>query len=155
VLRELEAAARETLSPLERIETTLHPWSSFGIMPIFALANAGVALDPAAFAEPIAIAVAVGLLLGKPLGIVLFGAVAIRVGFAQLPEGVGWGAMLGAGWLAGIGFTMALFIAGLALEGPLLDAAKTGVLAASLLAAAAGMLVLIATLPKPAAPSAA
>jgi NhaA family Na+:H+ antiporter len=151
VLRELETAARETLSPLERIENGLHPWSSFGIMPIFALANAGVALDPAAFAEPIAVAVAVGLLLGKPLGIVLFGAVAIRVGLAQLPEGVGWGAMLGAGWLAGIGFTMALFIAGLALEGPLLDAAKLGVLAASLLAAAAGMLVLIATLPKPAA----
>ena len=151
VLRELQAAARETFSPLERIETALHPWSSFAIMPIFALANAGVALDPAAFAQPIAIAIAVGLLLGKPLGVVLFGAVAIRLGLAQLPEGVSWSVMLGAGWLAGIGFTMALFIAGLALEGPLLDAAKLGVLAASLLAAAAGMLVLITTLPKRAA----
>jgi NhaA family Na+:H+ antiporter len=155
VLRELEAAARETLSPLERIETSLHPWTSFGIMPIFALANAGVALEPAAFAEPIAIAIALGLLLGKPLGIVLFAAGAVRVGLAQLPEGVSWGAMLGGGLLAGIGFTMALFIAGLALEGPLLDAAKIGVLAASALAATAGTLVLIATLPRSAAPPAA
>jgi NhaA family Na+:H+ antiporter len=155
VLRELEAAARETLSPLERIETALHPWSSFLIMPIFALANAGVVLEPAAFAEPIAVAVALGLLLGKPLGVLLFGAVAIRLGLAQLPEGVGWGAMLGAGLLAGIGFTMALFIAGLALESPLLEAAKIGVLAASALAAAAGVLVLIAALPRPAAPPAA
>jgi NhaA family Na+:H+ antiporter len=152
VLQELEAAARETLSPLERIETALHPWSSFVIMPIFALANAGVALEPAAFAEPVAIAVAAGLLVGKPLGIALFAAVAIRLGVAQLPEGVGWGAMLGAGFLAGIGFTMALFIASLALESPLLEAAKIGVLAASALAAAAGVLVLIATLPKRAAP---
>ncbi|HEY5658362.1 MAG TPA: Na+/H+ antiporter NhaA [Myxococcota bacterium] len=152
-LRELEAAARETLSPLERIETALHPWSSFGIMPIFALANAGVALEPAAFAEPIAIAVAAGLLLGKPLGILLFGVVAIRLGLAQLPEGVSWSSLVGGGLLAGIGFTMALFIADLALDGALLDAAKIGVLTASLLAAVGGMAVLATALPRSATAS--
>jgi len=151
-LRELETAARETLSPLERIETSLHPWSSFAIMPVFALANAGVPLEVGAFGEPIAIAVALGLLLGKPLGVLLVSFAAVRVGLAQLPRDVGWGVLAGGGLLAGIGFTMALFIAGLALEGAQLDAAKLGVLAASLLAAGGGMLLLFLTLPAEAPP---
>jgi Na+:H+ antiporter, NhaA family len=145
-LRELETAARETLSPLERIETALHPWSSFAIMPIFALANAGVPVATSALRDPIASAVLAGLLLGKPLGILLFSVVAVRTGVAQLPEGVGWGVLASGGCLAGIGFTMALFIAGLALDGALLDAAKLGVLGASLFSAAAGMLGLWLTL---------
>ncbi|MDH5307908.1 MAG: Na+/H+ antiporter NhaA [Myxococcales bacterium] len=151
-LRELETAARETLSPLERIETSLHPWSSFAIMPVFALANAGVPLEVGAFGEPIAIAVALGLLLGKPLGVLLVSFAAVRVGLAQLPRDVGWGVLAGGGLLAGIGFTMALFIAGLALEGAQLDAAKLGVLAASLLAAGGGILLLFLTLPAEAPP---
>ncbi|MDH3520197.1 MAG: Na+/H+ antiporter NhaA, partial [Myxococcales bacterium] len=143
---------RETLSPLERIETSLHPWSSFAIMPVFALANAGVPLEVGAFGEPIAIAVALGLLLGKPLGVLLVSFAAVRVGLAQLPREVGWGVLAGGGLLAGIGFTMALFIAGLALEGAQLDAAKLGVLAASLLAAGGGILLLFLTLPAEAPP---
>jgi NhaA family Na+:H+ antiporter len=139
--------ARETVSPVEYLEAVLHPWVSFLIMPLFALANAGVPFELSDFADPVAQAVAAGLLIGKPLGIVVFSFVAIRVGLARLPEGVGWGALSGGGFLAGIGFTMALFIAGLALEGDVLDAAKVGVLGASALAATIGMLVLVWHLP--------
>ena len=146
-LRELETAARETLSPLERIETSLHPWSSFVIMPVFALANAGVPIHLAAFGEPIALALMAGLVIGKPLGIVAFSFAAIRAGIAELPAGVSWSVLSGAGFLAGIGFTMALFIGDLALGGPLLDSAKIGILSASALAALAGMGILLATLP--------
>ena len=141
-------AARETVSPVEYLEAVLHPWVGFLIMPVFALANAGVPFELSDFADPVAQAVAAGLLIGKPLGIVLFSFVAIRVGLAKLPSGVGWGALSGGGILAGIGFTMALFIAGLALEGDLLDAAKVGVLGASALAATIGMLLLVWRLPR-------
>ena len=101
----------------------------------------------------VAIAVAAGLVVGKPLGIVLLSWLAIRLGLAALPEGVGWVALLGGGLLAGIGFTMALFIAGLALEGASLDAAKVGILAASAVAAVLGMVVLTRSLPLPSRPS--
>ena len=140
--------ARETVSPVEYLEGVLHPWVGFFIMPLFALANAGVPFEMSDFAEPIAQAVAAGLVIGKPLGIVLFAFVAIRLGLARLPEGVGWGALAGGGFLAGIGFTMALFIADLALEGVALDAAKVGVLGASAVAATIGMLVLVWRLPR-------
>jgi NhaA family Na+:H+ antiporter len=89
-----------------------------------------------------------GLVVGKPLGIVVLSFIAVRIGLARLPEGVGWGALSGGGFLAGIGFTMALFIAGLALEGEILDAAKVGVLGASAVAAAIGMAILNYMLPK-------
>lgn len=141
-------AARETVSPVEYLEAILHPWVGFFIMPLFALANAGVPFEMSDFANPVAKAVAAGLLIGKPLGIVLFSLVAIRLGLARLPDRVGWGALVGAGFLAGIGFTMALFISGLALEGDILDAAKVGVLGASALAATTGMLLLVWCLPK-------
>jgi NhaA family Na+:H+ antiporter len=147
-LRELATAARETVSPLERIETSLHPWSSFAIMPVFALANAGIPIRFEAFGNPVAMAVMVGLVLGKPVGIVAASYVAVRLGLAELPEGVSWSALVGAGFLAGIGFTMALFIAELALAGPLLEAAKIGVLAGSALAALIGVGILLAALPR-------
>ncbi|HXG28713.1 MAG TPA: Na+/H+ antiporter NhaA [Nevskiales bacterium] len=149
LLRSMERAARETLSPLERIEATLHPWVGFVVMPLFAFANAGVVIEPAAFRDAIALAVAAGLVIGKPVGIVLLSWLAVRLGLAALPAGVGWGALAAGGVLAGIGFTMALFIAGLAFEGTQLDAAKIGVLAASALCATAGMLMLLWLLPKP------
>lgn len=148
-LRGVERASREALSPLERVETALHPWVGFFIMPVFALANAGVAVSLDAVGQPVALAVMAGLLLGKPLGIVGFSWVATRLGVARLPDGVGWGAVLGGGLLAGIGFTMALFIAGLALGVAELDTAKVGVLVASGVAAAAGMATLMVFL-KPA-----
>jgi NhaA family Na+:H+ antiporter len=147
-LRELATAARETVSPLERIEMSLHPWSSFAIMPVFALANAGIPIRAESFGEPVAMAVMAGLVLGKPVGIVAVSFLAVRLGLAELPRGVSWTALLGAGFLAGIGFTMALFIAELALAGPMLEAAKVGVLAASALAALIGVAILLVALPR-------
>jgi len=147
-LHEMQVAARKAISPLERFENKLHPWQSFLIMPLFALANAGVPVSPADLADPVALAVVCGLFFGKPLGIVLVSWFAVRLGLADLPEGVGWGAVTGGGFLAGIGFTMALFIAGLALKSPVLDPAKVGILAGSLLSAVVGMLLLLKFLPK-------
>jgi NhaA family Na+:H+ antiporter len=141
--------ATSLVSPLEHLERLLHPWVAFVIMPIFALANAGVALDPGAVADPIALAVAAGLLVGKPVGVVVASWLAVRAGLARLPDGVGWSAVLGGGALAGIGFTMALFIAGLALPPDARAAAKVGILMASALAAVAGMGLLAAVLPRP------
>jgi len=141
-VRALQKATRETISPLEYLESLLHPWVGFVIMPLFALANAGVVVTASGFSDPVAMAVGVGLLVGKPVGIVLFSLVAVRIGLAALPTGVGWGQMIGAGFLAGIGFTMALFIAGLAISGPSLDAAKVGILAGSAIAATVGMVLL-------------
>jgi Na+:H+ antiporter, NhaA family len=149
MLRQMERATRKSLSPLERHETELHPWVGFLIMPVFALANAGVPIQAADIVDPVALATALGLFVGKPVGILLFSFLAVKLGFTRLPEGVTWGAVMGGGFLAGIGFTMALFISGLALSGPLLDAAKVGVMAGSALSAAVGMTLLIVFLPKP------
>ena len=140
--------ARETISPLEYLEATLHPWVGFLIIPLFALANAGVPFELGDLGDPVALAVGAGLVIGKPLGIVLFSWLAVRVGLAALPQGVSWLALAGAGCLAGIGFTMALFIAGLALEGDALNAAKVGILFGSAAAAAIGMAVMLRALPK-------
>jgi NhaA family Na+:H+ antiporter len=148
LIGDLTAAARETISPLERLEYSLHPWVAFAIMPIFALANAGVVLQPAAAGHGVALAVAAGLTLGKPIGIVFFSWLAVRSGMAQLPARVSWSALIGAACLGGIGFTMSLFIAGLALDGMLLDAGKIGTLAGSTASAALGLVLLIAFLPR-------
>ncbi len=145
--RRLSWLSREAISPLERVEHGLHPWSSFVVLPIFALANAGIVLDGgslrAAAETPVALAVALGLVLGKTLGLAAGTAVAVRLGLSTLPEGVRWAHILGVGALAGIGFTVSLFIADLAYADPdLIDAAKTGVLGGSILAAALGMALL-------------
>jgi Na+:H+ antiporter, NhaA family len=136
-------AARESVAPLVRIERTLHPWSAFVVMPIFALANAGVEIRASLLTEPVALAIGLGLVVGKPVGIVGMSWLAVRSGLTRLPEGVDWLALLGGGVLSGIGFTMSLFIAGLALDATLLDAAKTGVLCASLVAGVLGMALLV------------
>lgn len=143
LLADVANGAREAVSPLERLETTLHPWVAFGIMPVFALANAGVVVQLDAVADPVALAVMAGLFIGKPLGILLFSLAAVWLGIARLPTGVNWKVMIGAGFLAGIGFTMSLFIGGLALEGELLDAAKIGTLAGSAASAVLGCLLLL------------
>ncbi|MBN1287249.1 MAG: Na+/H+ antiporter NhaA [Anaerolineae bacterium] len=148
-LQALEGTIQNVESPMQRLEHALHPWMSFGIMPIFALANAGVALGGdlgATFTQPLAIGVILGLVIGKPLGVTLASWLAVRLGLADLPNGVTWRQIAGAGMLAGIGFTMALFIGSLAFEGsPLLDATKIGILAASLVAGVLGWLALRAT----------
>jgi len=146
-VRRFQLAARETISPLEYLEDLLHPWVSFAIMPIFALANAGVVLKFSELGSMMAIAIILGLLVGKPLGITLFSWLAIKSGLAQLPRGVNWGMLVGGGFLAGIGFTMALFIAGLALPEEMLPTAKIGILAGSLASATIGIVILLMTLP--------
>jgi len=145
-VRRFKRATRELISPVEYLESYLHPWVAFAIMPLFAFANAGVPFQVSDLGDPVAVAVGVSLVIGKPLGIVAVSALAIRLGLASLPEGVGWGALAGGGFLAGIGFTMALFIAGLALDEPALHAAKVGILAGSTLAAVVGVTILIAIL---------
>lgn len=145
-VRELEAACERVQSPMQRLEHSLHPWVAFGIVPLFALANAGVALGGdigEALTQPVTLGIVAGLVVGKQVGVLLFAWGVVRLRLADLPEDVGWRHIYGAGLLAGIGFTMSLFIGSLAFgEGPLLDAAKTGILAASLIAGAAGWLVL-------------
>ena len=145
LMRSIERTALGAQSPLQRFENTLHPYTVFGIMPLFALANAGVAIDAdlsSLVEEPLAQGVALGLLVGKPLGIMLFSVVAVRLGLAALPSRVRWTHVLGAGCLAGIGFTMSLFIANLALGGTeLLEKAKVSILAGSLLASVLGWMV--------------
>jgi NhaA family Na+:H+ antiporter len=123
------------------------------VLPIFALANAGVALEAGALADPlalrVALAVALGLLVGKPAGVTLVCWLAVRLRLASLPAGVGWAALFGAGILAGIGFTMALFITALAFEdSPLSAAAKVGLLTASALACVLGLAMLVRVLPR-------
>jgi NhaA family Na+:H+ antiporter len=112
------------------------------------LANAGVRVELPALASPVAIAVAAGLVLGKPLGIMAFSAAATKLGLARLPDGLSWKVLVGAGCLAGIGFTMSLFIAGLALEGELAEAGKIGTLTGSALSAIAGCTLLLRFLGK-------
>lgn len=153
VLERVELAAREGLSPLTRLLHFLHPYSAFVIMPIFALANAGVPVELEGLGDPVALAIAAGLVLGKPIGIVGMSLLAVRLGWARLPEDVTWSAMIGGGFLAGIGFTMSIFIANLALEGASLDAAKIGILAGSAVAAAIGLTTLVRVLPRPPAES--
>jgi NhaA family Na+:H+ antiporter len=116
-------------------------------MPLFALANAGVVLNPQAAGHGITGAVAAGLVLGKPLGIVFFSWLAVLLGAAHLPTGANWKSLFGTACLGGIGFTMSLFIAGLALDGILLDSAKIGTLAGSTISAIVGYLVLLLSLP--------
>jgi len=141
-LQRLEFTAREALSPLSRLELALHPWVAFGVMPLFALANAGVTFDVGGVREPVAVAVAAGLALGKPVGILLFCWLAVKAGAARLPDGVGWGLLTGGACLAGIGFTMALFFNGLAFQAPEFAAkaaaGKVGILGGSLLSAILG-----------------
>jgi len=143
----LETNCEAAQAPLQRIEHELHPWVAFGIIPLFALANAGVRLSgdlAGAFAHPVTLGVILGLVIGKPIGISLFAWLAVRTRAAVLPQGVAWRAIVGVSFLGGIGFTMSLFIGALGFgEGsPLLDSAKIGILTASILAGLLGWALL-------------
>jgi NhaA family Na+:H+ antiporter len=142
VRRALARAARESISPQRRLENAVHPWSAFVVLPLFALANAGVPITAGNVFEPITLAVIAGLVIGKPLGIFTFSWASAALGIARKPGDLGWKDILGAGLLCGIGFTMALFIANLAFAGAALEAAKLGILLASLIAGLAGMALL-------------
>ena len=143
----LELACHEVETPLQRFEHALHPWIAFGLLPVFAFANAGLSLEgidlASVVAQPLTIGLTLGLLLGKPLGVTLFSFLAVRTGIAVLPSEVRWSHILGAGMLGGIGFTMSLFISGLSFVSPeLLNYSKLGILAGSFLSATAGLLFL-------------
>lgn len=142
LLSRAEFAVREGVAPLERLETLLHPWVAFGIMPLFALANAGVTLQLNAITDPVSIAIAAGLFIGKPLGILLFCAIAIQLRIAKRPADLTWGLLIGGACLSGIGFTMSIFLAGLALPANLLDAGKLGTLTGSLLSMIVGSILI-------------
>jgi Na+:H+ antiporter, NhaA family len=139
--------SREAVSPLVRTEHALLPWTSFVILPIFALANAGVELSLTRLGDsltaPVSVGIFLGLVLGKPVGVLVGSFITVRTGLGRLGGDVGWGDLTGMGMTAGIGFTVALFIAELAFPpGPRLDEAKTAILAASLVAGVAGYLIL-------------
>jgi len=147
-LRQLHAIAKEAVSPAERVEQLLHPLSSFVIVPLFALANAGVVIDPDALdgAGSIALGVIVGLVVGKPLGIVAAAWLGVRLRLVSLPAGVSFRTLLGVGAVAGIGFTVSLFVSELAFDDAAqVDAAKLAVLAASVLASGVGVALLART----------
>ncbi|PSW04380.1 Na+/H+ antiporter NhaA [Photobacterium lipolyticum] len=142
VLKTAEAAVREVLSPVERLEMLLHPWIGFAVMPLFAFANAGVPIAFSEMADSLYIAIFAGLVVGKPVGIILFCGLAIYTGLAIRPPELRWPYILAGGMLAGIGFTMSLFIANLALSPALVNDAKLGILSASLFAALTGIALL-------------
>ncbi|MCP1998985.1 NhaA family Na+:H+ antiporter [Nitrobacter winogradskyi] len=142
--RQLRFANREMLPPVVRVQTALHPWVAYGIMPIFALANAGVSLDGidlgTGSAQLVMIGIGVALVAGKPLGIIVVTWLMVWLGWCRLPPGVTWGGVTLIGLLAGIGFTMSIFIAMLAFaDENLLAAAKLGVLLGSSVAAMLGL----------------
>lgn len=147
-LEQLAFASVESVSPLERLEARLHPWVGFVIMPVFALANAAIVVDATSLGSPIALSVAAALVIGKPVGIVLAVALVVLPGLVRLPAGVSWASVAGAGCLAGIGFTMALFLASLSLTGAELDEAKAGILLGSALSLVLGLSLLLRALPR-------
>lgn len=145
IVQSIESNCEKILTPLQRFEHLLHPWVAFFIMPVFALANAGVSIGnnfTNALFDPISLGIILGLFIGKQVGIFGFSFIAIKLGIASKPEGVNYTKMYGAGILAGIGFTMSLFIANLAFSSEeLLNIAKVGVLTASLIAGIVGFIV--------------
>jgi len=145
VLQQVDVARREAMSPAESLIAKLHPWVAFGIMPVFALANAGVSVSGVSLddgASSVVVGVSLGLVVGKPSGVVLASWLALRTGFGSLPEGMSLRHVVVLGVVAGVGFTMALFIAQLAFaDAQLLAAAKLAVLAASAAAACLGLVL--------------
>lgn len=139
-LKQLHLATRELLPPVIRVQVALHPWVAYGIMPLFALANAGVSFGNMDWTNPsstfVMSGVLVALVIGKPVGIVIASWLAVKTGLCRLPEGVNWHGVLLIGLLAGIGFTMSIFIATMAFEQPdLTGSAKVGVLFGSAISA--------------------
>ena len=151
-------------SPLHKLEHGLHPWVAYMVLPIFAFANAGlsfanISLD--VLLSPAPLGIALGLFIGKPLGVLLMSFLAVRIGLARLPADMSWSQLAGIAWLTGIGFTMSLFIGGLAFDSPeLLNQVRLGVIVGSVASAIAGCAIISASMrggdaPARAAPGAA
>ncbi|MEG0619518.1 MAG: Na+/H+ antiporter NhaA [Raoultibacter sp.] len=143
----LSRVSREVVPPATRLERALHPWVNFAVLPLFALTNAGVCLIDGSlgniFADPALYGVFLGLVLGKPIGIVLFSLITVKLKIANLPEHSQWMHIVGAGILGGVGFTMAIFVANLAFtDAAVVTTAKVGILSASALAGVVGFLFL-------------
>lgn len=144
-VRATAALIRNSVSACDRLIDALHPWTAYLIVPIFALANAGIALSADSITSPSAVmgGVAVALVAGKFFGVTLFSWLAVRLGIGRLPDGARWGHIMGVGAVAGIGFTVSLFITGLAYDDVAVqDEAKIGILVASIVAALAGAAIL-------------
>jgi Na+:H+ antiporter, NhaA family len=144
---EASRLAREAVSPLARMEEQLHPWSAYMILPLFALANAGVPVSIGGIADalsgPVGLGIALGLVVGAPLGGLFFAWALVRFGPARMPDGLDWPAIGGAAPLKGIGFTVAIFISVLAFDDEALrEEAKLAILIASAVAAVIGLIVL-------------
>ncbi|MCE9679052.1 Na+/H+ antiporter NhaA [Shewanella sp. AS1] len=146
--------AKDGTSPSEHLEHRLHPWSTFAILPIFAFANAGVDLSGMSIGDlmsPVPVGIALGLFLGKPIGVMLFSYVAVKLKWAALPEGIGWRQVAPVAVMCGIGFTMSMFISSLAFMGEsygYADVARLGILTGSILSALIGYFWLSKVLPE-------
>lgn len=143
-IHEIRVLTKAASTPLQTIEHALHPWVAFLIMPLFALSNSGVAIEGnffTALLNPISLGIILGLIVGKFVGITLFTWIMVKLKIAALPSGAKWNHIAGVALLAGVGFTMSLFIAGLAFDDALLvDEAKYGILMASIIAGTIGVL---------------
>jgi NhaA family Na+:H+ antiporter len=146
-IAEIARLAMFSTSPLERLERALSPWVAYVVVPLFALANAGVALTGDAVggvvSDPVTLGVILGLFVGKTVGVLGATALAVRLGVGRLPAGTTWRHVLGLSVTAGVGFTVALFVTSLAFDGTAVsDAAKVGILVGSTLAGVVGYLIL-------------
>lgn len=147
-VRLIEEACQEVETPLQRLERSVHPWVSYLILPLFALANAGIVFSDINLAgsllHPVSLGIVAGLVIGKPLGILVFTFLSVKILRTDLHKGVYWHHLIGVGVLAGIGFTMSLFISGLSFAAPeIVNIAKLGIIAGSIVSALAGLAFLM------------
>jgi NhaA family Na+:H+ antiporter len=153
-LRALEEACEHVETPLQRLEHAHHGWVVFGVLPLFALANAGVTVEGSLLSllgSPVALGVILGLVVGKQVGVTLFAWLSVRFGLAAMPKDMSWVHVYGVAWLAGIGFTMSLFVGTLAFgESELLRTAKLAILVASVVSGSVGYAILRRSFGKPA-----
>ncbi len=147
----IDGREKDDPSPLETLEHDLHPWVAFLVLPVFAFANAGVSfagMSAGALTGSVPLGVGLGLLIGKPLGVVGMAALALVIGAARMPEGMNWKSLFGVGCLTGIGFTMSLFIGSLAFDSPaLMNEVRLGVLLGSIAAGLLGFFILRSVAP--------
>ena len=145
-LKTLEISCLNVQTPLQRFERGLHYWVALVVMPLFIFSNAGLTIDVInfeMFLEPITLGIVIGLAFGKTIGIFLFSWISVKIGITELPSGLKWGHIFGGAWLGGVGFTMSLFIASLALVSPgNLILAKIGIIVGSLISGVVGFLIL-------------
>ena len=146
IIEDIKEEREKIETPLQKLEYNLNPAVAFVILPLFALANAGIEIQPESWSglfEPVSIGIVAGLIIGKSIGILSFSALFVKLGISELPQNTNWGTMTGAAIMAGIGFTMSIFISELAFEDPAIKAqAKLAILIASTLAGIIGMFVI-------------